>query len=69
MIMNRYWRQYLGDSLNGPPNYRFASLRAPDNLLKSAPPAMILTAEADVLRDDGEAFACKLRLAGVSVSE
>lgn len=62
-----FWNQYTMSACDR--NEITASpLRADVEQLKGLPEAMILNGEADVLRDEGEAYARKLREAGVDVT-
>lgn len=56
------WRHYLSRDEDADESYA-SPLRAPT--LEGLPPALVITAEADPLRDQGEAYARRLRVAGV----
>jgi acetyl esterase len=66
--MQWFWNQYTTDSKERA-EITASPLRASIEDLKGLPPAMILNAEADVLRDEGEAYANKLREAGVEIAQ
>ncbi|MBM7568967.1 alpha/beta hydrolase [Paenibacillus sacheonensis] len=65
--MQWFWDQYAADPKERA-EVTASPLRASKEQLKDLPPALIITGEADVLRDEGEAYAAKLREAGVRVT-
>ncbi|MTE13475.1 alpha/beta hydrolase [Nocardia aurantiaca] len=66
--MQWFWDQYT-TSAEERARITVSPLRATPAQLADLPPALIITAEADVLRDEGEAYAAKLRAAGVPVTQ
>jgi acetyl esterase len=62
--MRFYWQAYLADPAQAD-DQRASPLRAKS--LANLPPALVITAEFDPLRDEGRAYADRLRAAGTRV--
>jgi acetyl esterase len=65
--MQWFWDQYTTDPAQRA-EITASPLRATVEQLAGLPAAYVVTGEADVLRDEGEAYAAKLRAAGVPVT-
>ncbi|WP_312516983.1 alpha/beta hydrolase [Massilia sp.] len=66
-MMKWFWDSYTKDAAQRKEIYA-SPLQASLEQLKGLPPALIQTAELDVLRDEGEAYGRKLDQAGVDVT-
>jgi acetyl esterase len=62
-----FWDAYAPDIDRRSEPYA-SPLRARDEQLAGLPPAFLIVDEADVLRDEGEAYAARLRAAGVAIT-
>lgn len=65
-MMKWFWDAYTTDPKQRQEIYASPLLATPEQL-KGLPPTLVQTAETDVLRDEGEAYARKLDAAGVNV--
>ncbi|MFH1805387.1 MAG: alpha/beta hydrolase [Pseudomonadota bacterium] len=65
--MDWFWNQYLPEGIDRT-DPTITPIHASESQLAGQAPALVITAENDVLRDEGEAYARKLSQAGVTVT-
>jgi acetyl esterase len=63
--MKWFCDHYLSGEHGSEDDPRVSPLCAPDSALAGSPPALVITAEYDPLRDEGEEYARRLIAAGV----
>ena len=65
-----FWDHYVGQALDGSAARNLAPTAVPMQAqdLRGLPPALVMTAAVDVLRDEGEAYGVRLRDAGVATT-
>ena len=65
MAFSRFYAGRGGEEAARDP--RMSPMLADEKILAQLPPALVAVAEADVLRDEGLAYAARLEVAGVKV--
>ncbi len=66
LTMHWFWDSYVSEPARL--EFTVSPLRASLEQLRGLPPALFLTCEQDIVRDEGEAYAHQLMAAGVPVS-
>lgn len=66
--MRWFTELYLSGEMSDPGDPRVSPALAHDDALAAAPPTVVITAEFDVLRDEGDAYASRLSSLGVPVT-
>jgi acetyl esterase len=65
--MDWFTGHYLSGAEGSADDPRVSPLLGPDEALAQSPPTLVITAELDPLRDEGEAYAERLRSLGIPV--